>query len=269
MKIFLCYRCYNDFHRCQRGEVLVIREPNIYAVIIGSEILDRRREDKHFDYLSKALKAKGFKLFASFLVKDDKQLITQVYEIIKNDPVSMMFSFGGIGSTPDDLTRQISADVFSDKKLYRHPQFEKDIIARLGERAYPHPIKMSDLPKEAELLFNPVNNMSGFQLQERFFFMPGFPEMAQPMIDTILSSYLPEPTKKYTKGFLARCGEGKIQHLMFDLPPDIDLSSLPMMNNGNPKVEFSLSSENEELLDLYFKKFTDFLKHEEIGYSLL
>ncbi len=269
MKIFYYYRCYNKSNKFYFKDMFVIKEPNFYAVIIGSEILDRRRVDKHFDYLSRALKAKGFNLFASFLIKDDKHLITQTYEIVKNDPLSMMFSFGGIGSTPDDLTRQLSANVFSDGKLYRHPQFEQDIIARLKERAYPHPIKMSDLPKEAKLLFNPVNNMSGFQLKDRFFFMPGFPEMAHPMIDNILSTYIPEPKKIYTQGFLSECGEGKIQHLMFDLPAELELSSLPMMNNGNPRVEFRLSSTNEKLLNIHFKNFIDFLEDEDIGYRLL
>lgn len=269
MKILFYYRCYNDFYKYYYKEVFVITEPNFYAVIIGSEILDRRRKDKHFEYLSQALKAKGFNLFASFLIKDDKNLIKQTYEIIKSDPLSMMFSFGGIGSTPDDLTRQLSADVFSDGRLYRHPKFEEDIIARMGERAYPHRIKMSDLPKDAGLLFNPINNMSGFQLKERFFFMPGFPEMAHPMIDNILSTYIPEPKQRYTKGFLCECGEGKIQHLMFDLPTELELSSLPMMNNGDPRVEFSLSSADEKLLEVHFKTFTDFLEDEGIGYRLL
>lgn len=247
----------------------VIEEPNFYAVIIGSEILDRRREDKHFEHLTKALQSKGFNLFASFLIKDDKELIEKTYAMVKSDPLSMMFSFGGIGSTPDDLTRQLSANIFSDGELYRHPQFEQDIINRLAERAYPHPIKMSDLPKDAKLLFNPVNNMSGFHLQERFFFMPGFPEMAHPMIDEILSKYIPEPIKLFNKTLIAECGEGKIQHLMFDLPSEVDLSSLPMMNNGNPRVELSLSSVDDTVLDQCFDVFIDFLDREDIGYRIL
>ncbi len=247
----------------------MIPKPNFYAVIIGSEILDRRRQDKHFDYLSKALQSKGFNLFASFLIKDDKELITKTYEMVKSDPAALMFSFGGIGSTPDDLTRQLSANVFSDGKLYRHPVFEQDIINRLAERAYPHPIKMSDLPKDAQLLFNPVNNMSGFQLEERFFFMPGFPEMAHPMIDEILSKHLPEAVERFNKTLIIECGEGKIQHLMFNLPESIDLSSLPMMNNGNPKVELSLSSEQENTVEEHLKVFTDFLDDEKIGYHFL
>lgn len=97
----------------------MLKEPHIYAVIIGSEILDRRREDKHFKYLSSALKEKGFTLFASFIIKDDTSLIENIYTMIKQDSHAIMLSFGGIGSTPDDLTRPLSAKVFCDDVLYR------------------------------------------------------------------------------------------------------------------------------------------------------
>ena len=244
-------------------------DPHFYAVIIGSEILDRRRSDKHFDYLSQALQAKGFNLFASLTIKDDKTLIANTFEMLKSDPKAIMFCFGGIGSTPDDLTRQISADVFGDGTLYRHPQFEKDIIDRLDERAYPHPIKMSDLPQGAGLLFNPINNMSGFYLHERFFFMPGFPEMAQPMMDEIVLKYCPKSSQTYTKGFIAQVGEGKLTHLMMEVPEEIELSSLPMMNDGSPSVEFTLGAKDEALMLKYFQTFTDFLDEQAIEYELI
>lgn len=242
---------------------------NIYAVIIGSEILNRKREDKHFQYLSSALAKVGHNLFASFIVKDDAELIKQIYSLVKNDPKAIMFSFGGIGSTPDDLTRELSAEIFKNSKMQRNKKFEQDIINRIGERAYPHPIKMSDLPLDAKLLHNPINNMSGYYLDESYFFMPGFPEMAQPMIDAIITEHLPPSIKIHTKSFIADTGEGILIELMKNVPREIELSSLPMMNDGNPKVEFSLSHSDERQVELHFKKFTDFLESIEVNYSLL
>jgi len=242
---------------------------NIYAVIIGSEILNRKRVDKHFDFLSQELQNVGHSLFASFIIKDDAELIKQIYTLIKNDPKAISFSFGGIGSTPDDLTRELSAEIFTNSKMQRNKKFEQDIINRIGERAYPHPIKMSDLPLDAKLLHNPVNNMSGYYLDAKYFFMPGFPEMAQPMVQEIIKKYLPKSTKLYTKSFIADTGEGILIELMKEVPKKIELSSLPMMNNGNPKVEFSLSYSDEKLVNRYFKLFTDFLDTKEISYRLL
>jgi molybdopterin-biosynthesis enzyme MoeA-like protein len=180
-----------------------------------------------------------------------------------------MFSFGGIGSTPDDLTRSLSADIFTNSIMKRNKRFEQDIIDRIGDRAYPHPIKMSDLPLDAKLLNNPVNNMSGYYLQNQYFFMPGFPEMAQPMMIEIINDFLPKSKTIYTKSFIADTGEGILIELMKNVPQDIELSSLPMMNGGNPKVEFALSYFDEELLTTEFKKFTDFLNLEDISYRLL
>lgn len=244
-------------------------DANIYAVIIGSEILNRKRVDKHFDFLSQELAKVGHTLFASFIIKDDAKLIRDIYTLVKNDAKAIMFSFGGIGSTPDDLTRELSAQVFTEGMMLRNKQFEQDIIERIGERAYPHPIKMSDLPRDAKLLHNPINNMSGFYLDERYFFMPGFPEMAQPMMLSIIKDFLPESKKLHTKSFIADTGEGMLISLMKDVPKEIELSSLPMMNNGNPKVEFSLSHSDDTYLALYFEKFTNFLDFKEITYRLL
>lgn len=244
------------------------RKPHFYAVIIGSEILNRRRVDQHFDYLSSALEKKGFHLFASFTIKDDETLISNTFELIKNDAQAIMFCFGGIGSTPDDLTRQLSANVFANGKLYRNESFAKDIEKRLGERAYPHPIKMSDLPQDAGLLFNPVNNMSGFHLAQRYFFMPGFPEMAQPMMDDIINNSIPQAQSIFSKGFVAECGEGRLIQLMTEVDKSLELSSLPMMNDGNPKVEFSLSGEDLKLIEAELKIFTDFLDTQEVPYTL-
>ncbi len=242
---------------------------HIYAVIIGSEILNLKRQDKHFEHLSSALAKVGHTLFSSFILKDDAQLIKQIYSLIKDDPYSIMFSFGGIGSTPDDLTRELSAEIFKNGKMKRNKKFEQDIIDRIGERAYPHPIKMSDLPIDAKLLHNPINNMSGYYLDKRYFFMPGFPEMAHPMIESIIQEHLQKSQKLYSKSFLADTGEGILIELMQDVPPEIELSSLPMINGGDPKVEFTLSGSDEKQIDFYFEKFTNFLETQKITYRLL
>jgi len=44
----------------------------IFQVIIGSEILEGRREDKHFEFLKNLLLKTGYDLFASFIAKQKK-----------------------------------------------------------------------------------------------------------------------------------------------------------------------------------------------------
>lgn len=242
---------------------------NFYACIIGSEILNGRRVDKHFEFLKNELQKYGHELFASFVIKDDESLIRRTYQFIKDDADGVMFSFGGIGATPDDLTRAIAAEVFTAKPLERHKKFEQDILERFGEDAYPHRIHMADLPQNSQLLFNPINNMSGFSLQNRYFFTPGFPEMSHPMLSAVIEKFFSQNVKKHRLTLLAQTSENTLIHIMQEVPKDIELSSLPMLRDGKASVEISLCSTDENYVEKYFHLFQDFLTEQNIEYKLV
>lgn len=242
---------------------------NFYACIIGSEILNGRREDKHFEFLKNELQKYGHELFASFIIKDDEELIKKIYKLVKDDSQSVMFSFGGIGATPDDLTRAIAAEVFTSKSLQRHEKFEQDIIERFGKDAYPHRVHMADLPQNAELLFNPINNMSGFSLQNRYFFTPGFPQMSHPMISSVIERLFNTSQQKYRVTLLAKTSENTLIDLMKKVPSELELSSLPILNTEGASVEISLCGVDKMVVDKSFKLFTDFLQSSKISYNLI
>lgn len=242
---------------------------NFYAVIIGTEILNGRREDRHFEFLKNELAKFGHELFASFIIKDEATLIERTFEFIKADPDAVLFSFGGIGSTPDDLTRVISAKVFRNGVVTLHEQFAKDVIERFGSEAYPHRIHMAEIPQNALLLFNPVNNMSGYELDKRYFFVPGFPSMAHPMIASAIKKYFSKSLKKYRKTLLAKTSEERLTTLMQTIPSQIELSSLPMFVDSKPNVELSLVGRDEEEVSYYFSLFVNELEQNGVEYQLI
>ncbi len=242
---------------------------HFYAVIIGTEILNGRRTDKHFEFLREALAERGHTLHASLVVTDESPLIASVFELVRNDPAGVLFSFGGIGSTPDDLTRDVAAQVFTGRGTVRHAAFEKAVIERFGDASYPHRVRMADLPEGAELLHNPVNNMSGFSLASRYFFMPGFPEMSHPMALEALARYIPDAALRHRMTLHADTSENSLIHVMQTLPPDVELSSLPMFVDGRPRVDISLSSEDAETTERWFRAFTDELDRLGIAYTSL
>lgn len=240
-----------------------------YACIIGSEILNGRRVDKHFEFLREALAKNGHTLYASFVIKDDYNLIKNIYSLIKNDPQSVMFSFGGIGSTPDDLTRAIAAEVFTNKPLVRDQKFQQDILDRFGKDAYPHRITMADIPVGSILIPNPINNMSGFSLENRFFFTPGFVEMSHPMVHYIIEKYFNQKKISNRCTFVAKTSENTLIDIMLKVPPYIELSSLPMIGPNGPSVEISLSYDDSNKCKEYFKLFIDFLEENAIEFTYL
>ncbi|MDH4943884.1 molybdopterin-binding protein [Sulfurimonas sp. C5] len=242
---------------------------NFYVVIIGTEILNGRRVDKHFEFLKNELAKYGHNLFASFVIKDDKELIIKTYEMIQTDKDAVMFSFGGIGSTPDDLTREIASNVFRNSNVQTHQKFFNDIIEKFGDEAYPHRIHMADLPPKSDLLFNPVNNMSGFSLDNRYFFVPGFPSMAHPMLTEAIKKHFSHSKEKFRKTLYAYTSENSLISIMKQVPSTIELSSLPIFVNNIPNVELSLYGEEENEVLYYFELFISELKNKNIEYKLM
>jgi len=243
-------------------------EPKFFTLIIGTEILNRRREDAHFDFVTKALLAKGHKLTGSFIIEDDPALIVQTIKFIASQENPLLFSFGGIGSTPDDHTRKCAAIALKDGHLPVHTEAEKIIKEQLGENAYPHPIKMAQLPKGAKLLENPVNKMPAFSLDERFFFMPGFPEMSHPMVEEILETLVPVAKKYYRHTLTALCKENELIEVMEKMPKEVEFSSLPKLYSDGWKVTISVASHSEQLTFETFQMYIETLEAKNIHYAL-
>jgi molybdopterin-biosynthesis enzyme MoeA-like protein len=242
--------------------------PSFFALIIGTEILERRRTDSHFDFLSSELLDRGWRLSGSFVVEDDPALIVQSIKFLASQPGSVIFSYGGIGSTPDDHTRKCASIALRDGRLHRHPEAEKIITGRLGERAYPHPINMADLPSGAKLLENPVNGMPAFYLDDRYFFMPGFPSMSHPMTIWALDNIFGRSTKSiHRKSLMALCRESELIDVMRTLPDDVELSSLPRMYDDGPRVEITLSSTDPDILEEAYRKFEKVLEEKSIHFG--
>ena len=242
--------------------------PTFFTLIIGTEILNRRREDAHFNFVTKALAAKGYKLSGSFIIEDDPALIVQTLKFIASQPNPVLFSFGGIGSTPDDHTRKCAAIALRDGRLLVHPEAKEIIEEKLGEDAYPHPIKMAELPKGANLLENPVNKMPAFSLDDRFFFMPGFPEMSHPMVEKILEKIIPEKKETFRHTLTAKCKENIFIEIMEQMPKSVEYSSLPKLLDNAWQVSISVASDDQTLAQESFTRYVDLLKEKNISYTL-
>lgn len=242
-------------------------EKNFYSVIIGTELLNGRRKDAHFDFLNKELLKRGWVHKASFVIEDDPKLMKNIFKTVKNDENSIMFCFGGIGATPDDLTRQIAGDVFRLGKMEFNLKAKELILNQFKEEAYPHRINMSYLPIDVKLLDNVVNKVPGFYLDNRFFFTPGFPSMSQSMVLQALDTYYPKnDIEKYRLSLTADCGESDLIDIMKKVPSSIELSSLPKFVNEKRKVVISLSGLNKKEVDETFLLFKNYLSLNKITY---
>ncbi len=164
------------------------REPElaraaIGAYVIGDEILVGKRLDKHFAFLIGALAKRGLRLAWCAYLGDEPARLTESFRrsFASGD---IVFSFGGIGATPDDLTRECAAEALG-VPLALHPEAEQEIRARFGGELTPQRLKMGEFPLGSEIIPNPVNRIAGFSIS-RHHFVPGFPQMAAPMVEWVL-----------------------------------------------------------------------------------
>ena len=82
----------------------------IGALIIGDEILSGKRQDRHLPHVVETLAARGLSLDYAHYASDDRGRLTA---FLRNSFArrDLLLSFGGIGATPDDHTRQAAAAV--------------------------------------------------------------------------------------------------------------------------------------------------------------
>ena len=244
------------------------KKVNFYSVIIGTELLNGRRSDAHFSFLNTQLLQRGWEQKASFVIEDDPKLMFDIFTLIKSDPNSVMFCFGGIGSTPDDYTRQTAARAFTDYKMEFHEEAKQRILNQFKEEAYPHRVNMAYLPINAELLTNVVNNVAGFYLEDRFFFTPGFPSMSQAMVVEALDKLYPKSQEKYKRVLTATASENDLIDTMKKMPEHLDFASLPKIIGQDRKVVISLAGYDKDEVDRYFQLFIDFCEENKKEYVL-
>ncbi|MDD3610366.1 MAG: molybdopterin-binding protein [Halothiobacillaceae bacterium] len=217
--------------------------PGFGAVVIGDEILSGRRQDRHVAAVIERLNARGLRLRWARLIGDDPALIEATLRETMQGP-DAVFCFGGIGATPDDLTRECAARA-AGVALTRHAEALALIEAQFGADAWPHRVLMADLPEGATLIPNPYNRVPGFALN-RHFFMPGFPVMAHPMLDWVLASHFPEARDAdYEEQALLipDVTESQLLDLMREIThdfPKLRLFSLPIIGENGRRLELGV-----------------------------
>lgn len=175
--------------------------PAFGLIIVGDEILSGKRQDKHLPKVAELLGARGLSLAWARVVGDDRERITEALRsAFAGDEV--VFCCGGIGATPDDHTRQCAAAALG-VPLELHPEAARLIESRMrdvaAEQGVPfeperpdnvHRYNMGVFPQGARIVPNPYNKIPGFSCSgpggAEVHFVPGFPVMAWPMIESLL-----------------------------------------------------------------------------------
>lgn len=218
---------------------------HIGLMIIGNEILDGRRQDAHFENTRQMLKAHNLKMAYAFVLPDHEGIITDQLRWAMAQPQTPFFCFGGIGSTPDDMTRQCAAKA-AGLALVPHPEGTAILQQLFGADCTPARLRMAEFAEGASLIPNPVNNVSGFSIANGHF-MPGFPNMAKPMtqwiLDTIYEHGHEQQSVTYVCPGVREADLCDLMDTFVSNHPDISFSSLPIAvpKKGNYELHLGVS----------------------------
>lgn len=230
---------------------------NFGLIIVGDEILSGKRQDKHFARVVEMLGGRGLALsWASYLGDDRGRLTVALSRSFASGDA--VFCCGGIGATPDDHTRQAAAAALG-VGLALHPQAARLIEERTAEMAREgrgsadmslpenrQRLKMGEFPVGAEIVPNPFNRIPGFAIRNHFF-VPGFPVMAWPMIESVLDTHfahLFHRERHAERSFLVyELAESTATPLMEEIElafPGIRVFSLPSMGEDGVRRHIEL-----------------------------
>ena len=147
-------------------------------LIVGNEILSGRTRDRNAYFLACALKEIGVLVKRIVVIPDViGQIATEVNAL--RHAFDYVIVCGGIGPTPDDVTRPAVALAFG-VPCEPHPEAVRILHDYYKERASARRLVMAELPRAAALIPNPNTGAPGFAV-ENVFVLPGIPELVESM----------------------------------------------------------------------------------------
>ena len=218
-------------------------------IIIGNEILSGRTQDKNLSYLANWLNEIGIQLSEVRVIRDEEEVIIETVNYLRKT-YDYVFTTGGIGPTHDDITSLSIAKAFNvdleinDKALSILKEYYKD--SELTDAR----MKMTMIPKGAELVENPVSKAPGFKM-ENVFVMAGIPSIMQGML---------EGARKHLKGgdiiksvsvdvFTPESNVADELTKLQDKYKNIEIGSYPFTKENRFGTSLVLRSKNEQLLE--------------------
>jgi molybdopterin-biosynthesis enzyme MoeA-like protein len=224
------------------------------AIILGDEILSGKRVDKHFTKITELLAVRGLRLSWAEYLGDERSRIAATLKR-SFEAGDIVFSFGGIGNTPDDQTRQAAAEALG-VDLVLHPDAEREIRGRFGDDTNATRLLLGTFPRGVDIVPNPFNRIPGFRIRDHHF-LPGFPQMAHPMAEWALDTFYADLFNRnpvVDKAFLLT-GPNAYESALLDLMerivadyPSLRLFSLPSIGSDGQRRHLELGVEGASAL---------------------
>jgi molybdenum cofactor synthesis domain-containing protein len=208
------------------------------ALIIGNEILTGKIRDENTHVLARELRLLGIRLARVIVCPDDIDVIADDLRTLGRAH-DLVFTSGGVGPTPDDVTLPAVAKAF-EVPLERSPLIEGLIRGYWGDKTTNGHLRMADVPRGAVLLSNPEVPWPVICL-ENVSVLPGVPEIFRLKL-RLLRERIGADAPFVSRALYTRCDEGTIAALLEEvgrLHPAVEIGSYPRWRHEEYKVKLT------------------------------
>jgi len=214
---------------------------------IGNELVSGDVENSNASWLSRRLESRGVKVVLVASVPDE---LDRIESFVRREApqVDVLLVTGGLGSTPDDITREALAASFGVGQAVV-PELAAEIRARFdADDGYF--LRWAELPEGATPLRNPLGGAPGFRIAN-VWVLPGLPSEMQAMFDAAADTIAHGPAIGSWRRRLSGLTERQINPLLEQADsrwPSVLVGSYPSFPGGEPQVEVVLKSSDPDAL---------------------
>jgi molybdenum cofactor synthesis domain-containing protein len=215
-------------------------------VTIGNEIVSGDVENTNGSWLARQLAELGIEVRVLVALRDEIEEIAAF--LASQDRLDYVFVTGGLGGTPDDVTREAVAAAFRVECVEISP-LAASLRKRFADRGLSeYAARWACLPDGAEPIDNPLGGAPGFRLRH-VYVMPGLPSEMRAMFGAVSEDFRGDPIGTWRRSY--RTGEGQIVTILEEatrLHPLVALGSYPRFLADGPEVEVVLKGADPEAL---------------------
>jgi len=213
---------------------------------IGNEVVSGDVANTNAAWLAQRLETLGVRVVLSAAVPDE---IEAIADFVRRERarVDFLLVTGGLGGTPDDITREALSAAFGVRQ-----EEVGELAAELRQRFPRHPdyaARWAQLPAGSAPLRNPHGGAPGFSL-ENVWVLPGLPSEMEAMFDAYAERFRGDrPISSWRRAYRTR--ESDIVHLLTGATvrwPKVSIGSYPRFLPDGPEVEIVLKSADPNVL---------------------
>lgn len=236
-------------------------------ISVGTEILLGDILNTNAQFLSKELASLGISLMYQTTVGDNEKRLYDCLDIAFSRADTVILT-GGLGPTPDDLTKEVCAEYFG-KKLIADTDILKEIEAYFSAKGIYMPEsnkKQALIPEESTVLPNNNGTAPGFITEKdgkTIIILPGPPGEMQPMFTDYVRPYLERFSDCVIKSHSIRTfgiGESAMSERVSDLLENSNPTVAPYAKDGEALLRVTAKGKNEEDADRLMKPLIEEIK---------